>query len=113
MDAAFMTTWTFPIPGREQKALEFAAQSVEFWSRQAAEGYCTEPEWFFFPDGVNHLMVKGERVALEGLLNRTETRRVLARGCLLLQDWHYGLGDTGSGAKQFIDDWAAELASVE
>jgi hypothetical protein len=31
---------------------------------------------------------------------------------LLLQDWHYGLGDTGSGAKRFIDDWAAELASI-
>ena len=38
MDAAFMTTWTFPFPGREQQALEFAAQSVQFWSRHAAEG---------------------------------------------------------------------------
>ena len=112
MDAAFMTTWTFPFPGREQQALEFAAQSVQFWSRQAAEGRCTEPEWFFFPDGINHLMVKGDRRVLEELLDSDETRRILARGSLLLQDWHHGLGDTGGAAKRYIDDWAAELAAI-
>ena len=78
MDAAFMTTWTFPFPGREQQALEFAGQSAQFWSRLAAEGRCTEPEWFFFPDGINHLMVKGERRVLEELLDSDETRRILA-----------------------------------
>ena len=91
---------------------EFAAQSVEFWSRQAAEGRCTEPEWFFFPDGVNHLMVKGDRRVLEELLDGDEARRILARGSLLLRDWHHGLGDTGGAAKRYIDDWAAEAAAL-
>jgi hypothetical protein len=49
--------------------LDFAAQSVEFWSKQAAEGRCTEPEWFFFPDGVGHLMVEGDRADREEVLN--------------------------------------------
>jgi hypothetical protein len=112
MDAAFMSTWTFPVPGREQRALEFAAESAAFWSRQAAEGRCTEPEWFFFPDGVNHLMVKGHRRVLEELLDTDETRRILARGSLLLQGWHHALGDTGTGAKRYIDDWAAEVTTA-
>ena len=113
MDAVFMSTWTFPFPGREGRALVFAAESVEFWSRQAAQGRCTEPEWFFFPDGINHLMVKGDRRTLEELLDEDETRRIFARGSLLLQDWHYGIGDTGTAAKRYIDDWAAELANIE
>ncbi len=112
MDAAFMATWRVPFPGREQKALEFAAQSVEFWGKQAADGRCTEPEWFFFPDGVGHLMVKGDRVVLEDVMNSDELRRLLARGALLLQDWQYALGDTGSGAERFMADYAAELAGI-
>jgi hypothetical protein len=112
MDAAFMTTWKVPYPGREQQALEFAVQSAEFWGKQAADGRCTEPEWFFFPEGVGHLMVKGDRVVLEELVNSDDVRRLLARGMLLLQDWQYALGDTGSAAERFITDYAAELASI-
>jgi hypothetical protein len=57
-------------------------------------------------------MVKGDRRVLEALLDSDETRRILARGSLLLQDWHHRLGDTGSAAKRYIDDWAAELAAL-
>ena len=112
MDTAFMTTWTVPFPGREQKALEFAAQSVEFWGKQAADGRCTEPEWFFFPDGVGHLMVKGDRAALEEVLNSDEGRRLMRRGLLLLQGWQYALADTGIGAERFLAEYVDELATA-
>ena len=112
MDTAFMTTWTVPFPGREQQALEFAGQSVEFWGKQAAEGRCTEPEWFFFPDGVGHLIVKGDREALQDILNSDEGRRLMRRGLVLLQDWQYALGDTGSGAERFLAEYTAELTTA-
>jgi hypothetical protein len=112
MDTAFMTTWTVPFPGREQQALEFAAQTMEFWAKRTADGDCTEPEWFFFPDGVGHLIVKGDRAVLEAILDSDDGRRMMRRGLLLLQDWQYALGDTGSGAERFLADYTAELATV-
>jgi len=112
MDAVFMTSWTVPFPGREHKALEFGVEAVEFWSKQAADGRCTEPEWFFFPEGVGHFLVKGDRVALEEILDSDEGRHMLRRGVLLMQDWKYALGDTGSAAERFMADYGAELASI-
>ena len=112
MDAAFVTTWRVPFPGREQKALELAGESAEFWGKQAAEGRCTAPEWFFFPNGVGMWMVKGERTVLEGLVNSDEARRLLVRGNLFLQDWQYTFAETGSAAEQFMAAYAAELASI-
>jgi hypothetical protein len=112
MATAFMTTSTVPFPGKEQKALEFAAQSVEFWSKQAAEDRCTEPEWFFFPNGVGHLMVKGDRADLEEVLNSDEGRRLMRRGLLLLEGWQFALGDTGTGAERFLAEYVAELSTA-
>jgi hypothetical protein len=56
--------------------------------------------------------VKGDRRVLEELLDSDEARQILVRGSLLLQGWHYALGDTGTAAKRYIDDWAAELATT-
>ena len=112
MDAAFVTTWKVPFAGREQKALEFAAQAEEFWGKQAAEGRCTTPEWFFFPNGMGMWMIKGDRAVLAELVNSDEARRLLVRGNLFLEDWQYTFADTGSAAEQFMATYATELAAI-
>jgi hypothetical protein len=112
MDTAFVITWKVPFPGREQQALELAAESEEFWGKQAADGRCTAPEWFFFPTGLGMWMVKGESAVLYELLNSDEVRRFLARGTLLLQDWQWSFAETGSGAERFMAGYGAELANI-
>jgi hypothetical protein len=94
------------------KALELGAQSGEYWGKQAAEGRCTAPEWFFFPNGAGMWMVKGERRVLEELLNSDEARRLLVRGSLLLEDWQFTFAETGSRAERFMGQYAAELETI-
>jgi len=112
MDTAIVTIWKIPFPGREMKALEFAAQAAEYWGKQAAEGRCTSPEMFFFPNGVGMWMVKGERQDLEILISGDEARRLLVRGSLLLEDWQFTLAEAGSGAERYLGQYAAELATI-
>jgi hypothetical protein len=80
MDAAIVLTWSAPFPGREKKTLEFVAQADEYWGKRAAEGRCTQPEWFFLPTGGGMWMVKGERRVLEELIQTDEARRLLVKG---------------------------------
>lgn len=112
MDSAFVVTWKVPFPGREQKALELGAQAEEFWGKQAADGRCTTPEWFFFPNGLRMWMVKGEREVLNELVTSDEARRLLVRGNVLMQDWQYTFAETGTAGEQFLAEWATELASI-
>ena len=107
MDTAFIISWKVPFPGREKQSLELAAQADEQWGKLAAEGKCTQPEWFFLPEGWGMWMVKGERRALEELVQTEESRRLLAKGTLLLQDWQWSLAETGSGAERFMTDYGA------
>ncbi len=107
MDSAFVITWKVPFPGREKQALELAAQADEYWGKQAADGRCTAPEWFFVPEGWGLWMVKGEHGVLDDLARSDESRRLLARGTLLLEDWQYSLVETGSGAQRFMAEYAA------
>jgi hypothetical protein len=112
MDAAIVLTWSAPFPGREKKALEYAAQCGEYWGKLAAEGRCTKPEWFMLPTGGGIWMVKGERRVLEELIQTDEVRRLVAKGFVLNQDWGYTIADYGSGAARFIGDYAGELENL-
>ena len=106
IDCAFMTTFTRPYPGREKKALDFAAESEEYWGKHAADGKCTPPEWFFAADkGI--WMVKGERKVLEELALGETGLRLVTKGDFLLQDFTYELVATGSGADDFLTAYAA------
>lgn len=105
MNTALIISWKAAIPGREQKALEFAADADEYWGKQASQGRCTSPEWFFLPTGGGIWMVKGDRKVLEDLVAADDSRRLLARGALLLEDWQYLLAEAGSGAEQFMKDY--------
>lgn len=112
MDVAMVLSWSAPFPGREKKALEFAAEADEYWGKRAAEGRCTQPEWFFLPTGGGMWMVKGERQVLEELLREDEARRLLARGFVLVQGWGYTVAHYGSGAERFMGEYAQELESL-
>lgn len=107
MDSALIVRWSVPVPGRERRALELAAESNDFWGKQAADGRCTVPEWFFAPDGAGTWIVRGERNVLEVLAFNGQGRTILAKGQLLLQDWTVVLAMTGRGAEQEMATWAA------
>ena len=107
MDTALIITWKIPFPGREKQALEFAADADSFWGKQAADGKCTSPEWFFLSSGMGMWMVKGERRVLGELVASEEATHLLVRGNLLLQDWQYTLADTGSAAERFMGEYAS------
>jgi hypothetical protein len=112
MEAAFIITWKVPFPGREKQALQLAADSEKYWGPMAEQGRCTKPEWYFLPQGIGMWMVKGERKDLEELTESPESRHLLIRGGLLLEDWQFGLAQTGTGAEQYMAEYAKELETV-
>lgn len=112
MDCAFIVTWSAPYPGREAAALDFAADSDAYWSSIAADGRCTPPEWFFHPAGWGMWMVKGERAVLTELVHGEQSRRLLARGQLLVRSWEYALAETGAGAERYMADYGAQAAEI-
>ena len=107
MDTAFVITWTTPFAGREEQALGLGAEADEYWGAQAKDGRCTEPEWFFFGNGVGMWMVKGDRHVLEELADSDTARRLLAKGSLLLQNWQASFAHTGAGAERYLGEYAS------
>lgn len=112
MDSALIITWKVPFPGRERHALQLAAEAGEHWGALAAEGKCTTPEWYFLPTGWGMWMVKGERRVLLDLLEADESRRLLARGALLLEDWQWTLAEAGAGAERYMGEYAREIEQI-
>ena len=112
MDTALIITWKVPFPGREKTALEFAVESEEVWGKQAAEGHCSKPEWFFLPEGTGMWMVIGERRVLQDLITTEEIRRLLMKGLFLLDGWRYGFADTGTGAEKFMGDYSSVVTAL-
>lgn len=112
MDAALVISWKVPFPGREKHALEFAAEADQHWGKLASEGKCTQPEWFFMPDGWGMWMIKGERRVLEELVQSQESRRLVAKGTLLLDGYHWALAEAGGGAQRYMTDYATVGAEV-
>ncbi len=99
MDTALITKWVTPFPGREKRALEYAAEVSDHWGKLAADGKCTEPEFFYFGDS-GMWMTKGKRDELLELTYTDESRRLLAKGRFLLQGFTWELAATGSDAEQ-------------
>ncbi|GAA1988460.1 hypothetical protein [Catenulispora subtropica] len=112
MKAALVATWTQPIPGREQKALEYGAEVMAHWSRLAQEGKCTEPEIFFAETGVGMWMVKGDRTTLTAESENEATRLLSMKGDLLLKDFTLVLYHTGDGADAFMASYAQALDAI-
>jgi len=99
---AYVVTWKAPVTGRETQALEYGADVQTFWGKFAADGKCSEPEMFLFPEGHGMWMVKGEFETLEQLWLTDESQHLLAKGYWLLEDFGYELVRTGEAADQFL-----------
>ena len=112
MKAALVATWTQPIPGREQKALEYGAEVMAHWSRLAQQGKCTEPEMFFAETGVGMWMVKGDRATLMAESENDEARLLSMKGDLLLKDFALVLYHTGDAADAFMATYSQALAAI-
>jgi hypothetical protein len=113
MKYAYVVTWKGSVPGREMKAIEYGAEVQEYWGKLAAEGKCSEPEMFFFPDGHGMWMVKGEFQTLEQLWFTDRAQHLLAKGGWLLEDFGFEFVRTGDSADQylaFFADVGKELA---
>ena len=91
MKAAMVVKWTTPIPGREKAALTYGREVDEFFGKKAAEGFCTEPKWFWAPIGEQLWFVEGEYDALLGIFATPEAQKILVRGPILLQGFGYGI----------------------
>ena len=98
MQTAMVVTWSHPFPGREMKALEYGAEVASFWSQQAAEGKCTQPEMFLGSTGRGMWMVKGEQQTLLEITAGDTSQRLLATGALLLAGFGYEWMLTGDAA---------------
>jgi len=102
MKYAYVVTWTTPVPGREELALEFGLEVAEYWGKFAAEGKCTEPEFFFFPDGHGMWIVKGEFETLEHLWMTDKAQYLLVKGRWLLEEFGYEFVLTGDAAEHYM-----------
>jgi 2-methylcitrate dehydratase PrpD len=112
MKAALIATWTQPVAGREQKALEYGAEVMAHWSGLAQQGKCTEPEIFFAETGVGMWMVKGDRATLMAESEKDVARLLVMKGDLLLKDFALVLYHTGDAADAFMATYGQALASI-
>lgn len=113
MRFAYVVTWKGAITGREKLSLDYGFEVQEYWGKLAADGKCTEPEMFFFPDGHGMWMVKGEFETLERLWMTDEAQHLLVKGRYVLEDFGYEFVRTGDSADQYMMLFAeigAELA---
>lgn len=112
MQSALVVTWTHPVPGREQKALEFAAEVQEYWGRKASEGRCSEPQMFFSERGTGLWIVTGERDALMELHDAEESRLFLMKGDLLLENYSADIVYTGDSAMDYLKRYGNALSVI-
>ena len=112
MKAALVATWTQPIPGREQKALEYGAEVMAYWNALAQQGRCTEPEMFFAETGVGMWMVKGDRATLMAESENDAARLLSMKGDLLLKDFAMVLYHTGDAADAFMATYGQALQAI-
>jgi len=106
VNAAYLVTWDEPYPGREEKALEYAGEAMEFWGKQAADGRCEFPDIFFTESGTGLWIVKGDRSALMAIQETDGARRLRAKGALLLTNFRIELVTAGEGSMQRMEDYA-------
>lgn len=96
MKAAFVVTWSASVPGREKKALEYFREANDFFAKLAAEGKCTEPEFFIGPRDYKIWFVKGEYETLSELLTLPKVQEFIFANSLTTQDFAYFIAPVGT-----------------
>lgn len=112
MKSAMVATWTHPVAGRETKALEYGAEVMEFWSKKAADGMCSEPELFFSERGTGMWLVKGDRDELLKIHDSDEARLLTMKGELLLEAFSVDFCYTGDSADAYMARFGMALAAI-
>lgn len=108
MDAALVCTWTTPFPGREDAALEVAAEATEFFDKLAIEGHSEKVEWYIStPAPFSFIMIRGEYDFLVGLLDDEGFLRLQIKASWALSDYGYHVYRTGDRAEQLMG-WFGE-----
>ncbi|HEX8973676.1 hypothetical protein [Oryzihumus sp.] len=112
MQAALVVTWTHPIAGREQKSLDYAQEVQTFWSKQASEGRCSEPQLFFSERGTGLWVVTGERETLMQIHDSDEARLLTLKGELLLESFSADIVYAGDSAADYLMRYSSALATL-
>lgn len=98
MQAALVTTWGSPVPGREGKSIEGFMDYLTLIGKQAADDKVSEPEAYFKYDGSGGMaVVRGDSQQLLELWEAPEFREMLSKAQLTVQDLRtemYAAGDT-------------------
>lgn len=112
MQAAMIVSWDQPIPGREAKSLEYGAEVMDFWGKQAADGHCSPPEWFFSERGHGLWMVKGDRDKLLEIAGTEDATLLMVKGQLLLEHFCVDYYMAGEAADDFLGMYAKGIEAV-
>jgi hypothetical protein len=109
MKAAFVATWSVPVPGREKKAIEFFRELNEYFGKLATEGKISEPEWLFAPGARRIWFIKGEYETLVGLLAIPKVQEFIFTSSFVTEDFEYVI--TPLGTDEYLDGY--EKAGVK
>jgi hypothetical protein len=112
MQFAMVVTWNQPVPGREDKALAYGAEVMEFWGKRASEGKCSEPELFFSDRGTGLWMVKGDWDTLKQIHDTDEGRQLTLKGGLLLEGFCLDFFYAGDDAADYMTRYATALSAI-
>lgn len=100
-DAAMVVTWGGSIPGREAKAIEVFMESLGFWAQQAEQGRCQAPEPFIADDASGGMViVRGKSDALRELSESDESRTLLGKAHLIVENLHVSWFFTGDAVME-------------
>jgi hypothetical protein len=92
MKGALVVSWTTPKVGYEQRAVDYAREVDEVWGKYAADGRCSEPEWYWSSHR-SLWIVKGDFAELQVLM--METMPLQLKGRILIEDFEYELAMYG------------------
>lgn len=112
MQTALVVMWTHPVPGREQKALAYGAEVMEFWGKKASEGLCSTPQLFFSEAGIGLWHVSGERDTLMQIHDSDEARLLTMKGELLLEGFKAEFFYAGEDAIDYMTRYGAALQAI-
>ncbi len=95
-EAALVTKWGTPVPGREPKSLEVFMETLQTFNKWATEGKCSAPEVFLNADGSEGMaIIKGKSDALLDIWESDENQKLISKGSMIVQDLKSHLYFTG------------------
>ncbi|HZJ47703.1 MAG TPA: hypothetical protein VFD97_01555 [Acidimicrobiia bacterium] len=95
-NAAIVISYSFPLVGREAKAMEVFAAGLTSFGSLAADGKCAEPEVFHHLVGGGMIIVKTESVEIAyDILEMDDVRRILDTAVFAVGDFDLEVMVTG------------------